>query len=135
MPSAAIHGKAATIYLGAAGAAAIPIGEMLDWSIDFDMALVDVTPLNNTWKNFVKGMMGYTLTVNGNFNPGSNQLFLSSTSAVKEAFYLYPQTGQPTQYYYGTAWIQLGKVVAGSTTAKASSGFKGTGDDSLNKNP
>lgn len=129
-----IHGKNAAVYLGAAGAAAIQIGEQLEWSIDFDMATVDVTPLGNTWKSFVKGLMGYTLTVGGNFDTSSTQLFQASTSAVAEKWYLYPDASAPTKYYYGTAWIQLGKVASGSTTSKASSSFKGTGQGSLNAN-
>lgn len=130
-----IHGKGAILYMGAAGAAAIPIGEQLDWSIDFDMAVVDTTPLNNTWKTFVKGLMGYTGTFAGNFDIASVQLFTASTSSVPEKFYLYPQgAGATTQYYYGTAWIQLGKIAAGSTTAKAASSFKMTGTGVLSFN-
>lgn len=129
-----IHGKDAVLYLGAAGAAAINIGEQLDWSLDLDMATVDTTPLNNTWKQFVKGLMGYTGSFGGNFDTASMQLWLASTSAVAEKFYLYPTVGSPTRYYYGTAWVQLGKIAAGSTTSKASSSFKiiGTGTLSLN---
>jgi hypothetical protein len=125
--SNAIHGKGAVLYLGANGAAAINVAEQLDCSLDFDMALVDVTPLNFTWKDFVKGMQGYTGAFNGNFDTTSNQIYLASTSSVAEKFYLYPQASVPTQYYYGTAWVQLGKIAAGSTTTKASNGFKITG--------
>lgn len=128
---AEIHGKGAVLYLGAAGAAAINIGEQVDWSIDMDMAVVDSTPLGLTWKQFVKGLMGYSLSFQGNFDTVSTQLFQAATSAVAEKWYLYPQ-GTSSTYYYGTAWIQLGKVAAGSTTTKASSSFKGTGQGSLN---
>lgn len=127
-----IHGKGAVLYLGAAGAAAINIGEQVDWSLDFDMATVDVTPLGNTWKSFVKGLMGYTGTFNGNFDLTSTQLWLASTSTVAEKFYLYPQGATSmTNYYYGTAWVQLGKIAAGSTTAKVSNGIKLTGQGAL----
>ena len=128
----AIHGKSAVVYLGAAGGAAINIGDQLDWSIDMDMATVDVTPLNNTWKYFVKGLMGWTAAISGNFDPQSSQLFTASTSSVVENFYLYPQASSPTAYYYGTVWVQLGKVIAGSTTAKASNSIKLTGHGTLN---
>jgi hypothetical protein len=127
---AEIHGKSAILYLGAAGAAAIQIGEQIDWSIDMDMAVVDSTPLGNTWKQFVKGLMGYNLSFQGNFDTASTQIFLAATSAVAEKWYLYPQ-GTSSTYYYGTAWIQLQKVAAGSTTTKASSSFKGTGQGTL----
>lgn len=129
-----IHGKAAVIYLGAAGAAAINIGEQLDWALDFDMATVDTTPLVNTWKQFVKGMMGWTGVIAGNFDVASTQVWLASVSAVVEKFYLYPQVSVPTSYYYGTVWVQMTKIAAGSTTAKASGGFKVTGHNALSFN-
>lgn len=122
------------IYLGAAGAAAINIGEQLDWSLDFDMATVDVTPLQQTWKSFVKGLMGYTGTIGGNFDTSSVQLWLASTSTVAEKFYIYPDAGSPLRYYYGTAWVTLGKIAAGSTTAKASSTCKLLGSGALSYN-
>lgn len=129
-----IHGKSAVVYLGAAGGVPINIGEQIDWSIDFDMALVDTTPLTNTWKTFVKGLQGYTGSFSGNFDTVSTQLWLASVSTVAEKFYLYPQASVPTAYYYGTAWIQLTKIAAGSTTSKASSGFKMTGTGVLSFN-
>lgn len=130
-----IHGKGAVIYLGAAGAVAIPLGDQVDWSLDFDMATADVTPLAQTWKSFVKGLMGYTGAFSGNFDLTSTQLWLASTSTVAEKFYLYPNGATSmTNYYYGTAWVQLGKIAAGSTTAKASNSFKLIGQGALSFN-
>lgn len=129
-----IHGKNALLYLGAAGAAAISIGEQLDWSLDFDMATVDTTPLTNTWKTFVKGLQGYTGSFSGNFDTSSVQLWSAATSTVPEKFYLYPDIAQPTRYYYGTAWVQLGKIAAGSTTTKANNSIKLTGTGALSFN-
>jgi hypothetical protein len=129
--SQAIHGKAAVLYLGANGGTAIFIAEQVDWSLDFDMAIVDVSPLNNKWKKFVKGMAGYTGAFAGNYDDSSNQLFLASLSDVAEKWYLYPNSLKMGNFYFGTAWVQLGKIAAGSTTAKASTGFKITGDGAL----
>lgn len=127
-----LHGKNAVIYLGANGATAINISEMADWSVDFDIAMADVSQLNLTWKEFVKGMIGWNGTVSGNFNPASAQLWAASISNVAEKIYIYPTSATPTSYYYGTAWIALTKVAAGSTTTKASSAFKMTGTQALN---
>lgn len=126
-----IHGKNAVVYIGAGGAAAINIGEQVDWSIDFDAAMVDVSALNQTWKGFVKGMLGFTGSMSGNFDTASTQLWLASVSDVPEKFYIYPTVASVTRYYYGTTWIALTKIAAGSTTAKASSGIKMTGDGQL----
>ncbi len=136
MSSNAIHGKGAIIYLSPGSGAAIPLAEQVDWSIDFDEALVDVTPLNNTWKSFVKGLMGWSGSFSGNFDPTSATLWTASTAATKSNLYLYPfGTSDTAKFYSGTAWIQLGKVAAGSTTSAAKSSFKATGDGALVPNP
>ena len=130
-----LHGKNAVIYLGAQGGTAVFLGEMVDWSLDGDQAIVDISSLNQSWKNFVKGMMGWTCTLAGNFNLSSSQMFSAWTSDVPENFYLYITKASMTQYYYGTAWVQLTKIAAGSTTAKASTSLKLTGDGQLYSNP
>lgn len=130
-----IHGKNAVVYLGAGGAAAINISEQSDWSIDMDNATVDVSSLNQTWKNFVKGMIGWTGTIGGNFNTAQTQLWLASIGNNAENFYLYPTSAVPGSYYYGQAWVTLNKIAAGSTTTKAASSFKLTGNGALSTNP
>lgn len=132
-----IHGKGAIIYLSpTTGSAAIPLGEQISWSIDFDMALVDTTPLNNTWKTFVKGLQGWTGAFAGNFDPASKTLWTAANDTGVQNFYLYPQgNAQTGQYYYGTCWVQLGKIAEGSTTSKANSSWKATGHNALNLNP
>lgn len=129
-----LHGKNAVIYMGSNGSAAVNVAEMADWSIDFDSAFVDVSALNQTWKEFVKGMIGYSGSFNGNFNPASTILWGAAISNVAEKFYIYPTVSSPTLYYYGTAWFSLTKVVAGSTTSKAATGMKFQGTLALNYN-
>lgn len=127
----AIHGKSAVVYLGSAtGQAAVSLGEQIDWSIDFTMALVDKTALGATWKSFVKGLQEWTGSLSGNFDIASTALFAASTDTGVENFYLYPQ-GTSTTYYYGTCWVQLGKIAEGGVAKKASNSVKLTGDGAL----
>jgi len=131
-----IHGKGAVVYLSPSGAGvAVNVGEQLSWSIDFDQAIVDTTPLVNTWKQFVKGLQGWTGTFPGNFDIGNKNLWTASIDTVPQLFYLYPRFDTPAQFYSGTAWVQLGKIAEGSTTTKASSSFKLTGQGALVSNP
>lgn len=133
MSSNAIHGKAAILYLSPGAGVAVPVSEQVDWSIDYAQPLVDVTPLNNTWRNFVKGLSEWTATFAGNFDQTSKTLWNASLASVKSSFYLYPLGSSAMgQYYWGSGWPVLGKIAAGSTTAKASQSFKMTGDDVLN---
>lgn len=131
MSSNAIHGKGALVYLSPGSGAAVPIAEQVDWAIDFEQPLVDVTPLNNTWKSFVKGLMGWTGNFSGNFDPVGNTLWTASTGTTKSAFYLYPNAASMANFYSGSGWVILGKIAAGSTTAKASTSFKIIGDGTL----
>lgn len=130
-----IHGKNAVIYLGAAGGSAINIAEQADWSIDMDIATADTSSLNQTWKQSVKGMLGWSGTFSGNFDTASTQLWLAAISNVAEKFYLYITSASMTQYYYGTAWVQLTKIAAGGVAAKANNSFKLTGTGALSANP
>jgi len=133
----AIHGKGAVIYLAPdTVTAASAVGEQISWSLDFDMALVDTTPLNTSWKEFVKGIKGWTGTFAGNFDVGNKQLWNASLEDSAVNFYLYPNwSNDPTQFYSGTVWVQLSKIAEGSTTTKASSGWKATGDGALSLAP
>jgi hypothetical protein len=138
----AIHGKGALIMVASSvNGSAQPIGQQLTWSLDFDMPIVDVSPLNHlgtevgNWKQFVKGIKGWSGAFAGNFDVGSRILWDASNADGFVPFYLYPNySNNQEQYYYGTAWIQLGKIAEGSTTTKASSSFKATGDGQLGLN-
>lgn len=126
-----IHGRSAVVYLGSAtGQAAISLGEQIDWSLDFTMALVDVTTLGSTWKSFVKGLQEWTGSLAGNFDIVNTALFAASTDTGVENFYLYPQ-GTSSTYYYGTCWVQLGKIAEGGVAKKASNTVKLTGQGAL----
>lgn len=127
----AIHGKAAVVYLGSAtGQAATSLGEQIDWSLDFNMALVDKSKLGDAWKSFVKGLMDWTGSLSGNFDIVNTNLWSAATDTGVENFYLYPQ-GTSGTYYYGTCWVQLGKIAEGGVAKKASNSVKLTGDGAL----
>lgn len=131
-----VHGKNAIIYLGdGAGGAAAEISEQNTYSIEHDFDLSDTSELGDTWKTAVKGLMGWTGKVDGNFNTTSNTLFSAATGAQVCNFYLYPNRSSMTQYYYGTAWVKLGTILAGGTTDKIKSSISLTGDGALSKNP
>jgi carbon starvation protein CstA len=49
--------------------------------------------------------------------------------------YLYPRRSTATQYYYGTAWITLGTIIAGGVTDKSKSSANLKGASALAINP
>ena len=130
-----VHGKNAIIYLGdGASGEAIEISEQNSYSIEHDFDLADTSELGDTWKTNVKGLMSFSGSIEGNFNTASNQLWSAATGSSASKFYLYPNRSNTTQYYYGTAWIKLGTVVAGGTTDKIKSSISLTGEGALSKN-
>jgi hypothetical protein len=132
MASNSVHGKNAVIYLAAsASGSPVLLGDQLSWSIDFDQAIVDTSPLNNKWKTHVKGMIGWSMACAGNFDRASKVLWDASIVDEAVPMYLYPTSLHMSLFYYGTCWVSLGKVAEGSTTSKASSSWKGTGEGEL----
>jgi hypothetical protein len=129
-----IHGKDAVIYLAPGSGAAIEVSEQNTYSIEMDFDLADTTELGDSWTTAVKGLMKWSGKIDGNFNTGSNTLWLAAVASVPCAFYLYPQRSVAANYYYGTAWVKLGTVVGGGTTDKAKSSVALIGDGTLSKN-
>ena|SRR5437762_10409149 len=132
MASNSFHGKLAVIYLASSSSGqASFMADQISWSIDFDQAIVDTSPLNNAWKTHVKGMMGWTGAFAGNYDHTSKVLWDASQADAAVPFYMYPRSSAMTQYYYGTGWVSLGKIAEGSTTSKASSSWKIQGEGAL----
>ena len=101
-------------------------------SIDMAIDFAETTPLNNLWKTRVKGLMDWSGAFGGNYDPSSAAIFNAGTDTGVEYFYLYPLGSTDlTKYYYGTCWVQPGKLAAGSTTTKASGDFKVLGQGAL----
>jgi hypothetical protein len=118
------------VYLSPGTGAAIPLGEQCDYSIELDADIQDVTSLGSTWGASVKGINKWSGSASGNFDLASKTLWSAGISTAAQTLYVYPGTGD-TLYYYGMAFIKLGKALAGGVTAKASSGFSFTGTGAL----
>lgn len=131
----AIHGKDALIYLSPGTGAAIAISEQNAYSIDSDFDLSDSSELGDTWKTNVKGLLGWSAKISGNFDTASSTLWSAHTASTVSNFYIYPQRSVLTQYYYGTAWVKLDNILSGGTTDKAKGAFSLTGEGALTPKP
>jgi hypothetical protein len=129
-----IHGSGARIYLSPGSGEAVPLGEQLEYSIELDADIQEVTALGDQWARFVKGINRWTGSASGNFDLTSKTLWSAGTSTAAQKLYIYPGTGD-TLYYYGTAFIKLSKAVAGAVSGKATSGFSFTGHGELGVKP
>ena len=98
----------------------------MDFDLDPDPAFGD------TWETAVQGMKRWSGSLSGNYdNAGEVPYDAFDANAVRK-FYLYPDRGTTTQYYYGTCWARLG--TAGGTGGRATFTSAIQGDGALSKN-
>jgi hypothetical protein len=126
-----IHGAGAILYLSPGTGEAIAVGEQVNYSIELDADIQDVSALGSTWGSAVKGLNKWSGSADGNFDVASKTLWSAGTSVSSQKFYLYPVATTTTLYYYGMVFVKLGKAIAGGVSAKGSTGFSFTGQGAL----
>lgn len=131
----AIHGKNAIIYLGGTSATAIPVAEEVDYDLNLTDSFAETSSLNQTWETYVKGMIGWTGKITGNFDPTSLNLWDASLSGSAQNLYLYPiGATSMTQYYYGTAFVMLKTLLSGGTKKAITNSIDLKGTGALSRN-
>lgn len=99
---ARIHGRNGIVYFGqACGAAASPVAYLSDWNVNFTVDTVDVTSMGDANKIYVAGLPDASGDFAGFYDDASVQFYTAATDGVPRAFYLYPNTLNATQYWYG----------------------------------
>ena len=114
---ARIHGRNGIFYCGiASGAAASPVAFMSDWTINFTVAKVDVTAMGDKNLVYVAGLPDAAGDLSGWYDDATSQTYISATDGVARNFYLYPNTNNTLNYFFGTIFPDFsvtGGVAAG----------------------
>lgn len=98
-----LHGRNGIFYAGvASGAAASPIAFLSDWSIDFTVDKVDVTAMGDSNKVYVAGLPDSAGDFSGWYDDATSQTYLASRDGVARNFYLYPNSNNTLNYFFGT---------------------------------
>lgn len=126
-----LHGRNGQVYVGiASGAAASPVAYLNDWSINFNVDLVEVTAFGDPNKIYVAGLPDASGDFSGFFDDASRQLYTAARDGVARNFYLYPSTvADPNQYFFGTILADfsvtggINAAVSIKSTWKAASGI------------
>lgn len=126
-----LHGRNGIVYVGiASGALASPVAYLNDWSINFNVDLVEVTAFGDPNKIYVAGLPDASGDFTGFYDDASRQLYTAARDGVARNFYLYPSiTADPNQYFFGTILADFsvtGGVAAAvsiKSTWKAGSGI------------
>src|SRR5215831_7831523 len=100
---ARIHGKQGVFYMGiASGATASPVTFMSDWSINFSLDKVEVTAMGDKNKVYVAGLPDAAGDFSGWYDDATSQTYIAATDGVARNFYLYPNTSNQLNYFFGT---------------------------------
>jgi hypothetical protein len=100
---ARIHGRRGRVYAGvASGGTAEPIPFLTSWTIDFTVDKVDVTCLGDQNKTYVSGLPDASGTVAGFYDTETAQFYTASQDGLARKFYLYPDTADTAEYFFGT---------------------------------
>lgn len=101
---ARIHGRNGRIYLGLASSAAVatPLPAFQKWSIKFVVDKAEVTAFGDTNKLYVAGLPDASGDFSGFYDDSNVQTYTAATDGQARNFYLYPNTNNLTQYWFGT---------------------------------
>jgi hypothetical protein len=115
------HGRNGVVYMGV-GASTDPTngvaGKMAflsDWSVSFSTDKVDVTCMGDTNLVYVAGLPDASGDFSGFMDDASAQTYVAATDGLPRNFYLYANTLEPNEYFYGTILPDFS--VTGSVTS------------------
>ena len=118
-----IHGRNGILYAGiASGAAASPVAYLSDWTVNFTVDKVEVTAMGDKTKTYVAGLPDAQGDFSGWYDDATSQTYIAATDGVARNFYLYPNTNNTLNYFFGTFFPDFS--VAGGVGAAVS--IKGT---------
>jgi hypothetical protein len=86
-----------------------------DWSISFSTNKVDVTAMGDKNLTYVAGLPDSSGDFSGFMDDESAQTYVAATDGMPRKFYLYPNSTEQTEYFYGT--ILPDYSVSGSVTS------------------
>jgi|SRR5215471_5363761 len=101
---ARIAGRNGRLYagIGSAGTAE-PIAFLSKWSLKFATDKIEVTAFGDSTKVYVSGMPDCQGDYSGFYDNATAQMYTAATDGVARRFYLYPDTTNNAQYWFGTA--------------------------------
>lgn len=118
-----IHGRNGRIYMGiTSSGTAEPLPFFADWSINFTVDKAEVTAMGDSNKVYVSGLPDASGEFSGFYDNATAQTYTAATDGVARKWYLYPDTTNTGQYWFGTILpdFSVNGGVAGAVQVKAS---------------
>lgn len=100
---ARIAGRAGRLYMNlTSGGTAEPVTYLNKWSLNFATDKVEVTAFGDASKQYVGGLPDASGDYAGWYDTATVQMYTAAVDGVARKFYLYPDNGLVTQYWFGT---------------------------------
>ena len=122
------HGRTGRLYADfstSGGGSASPVASLKQWTIDFTTDKVDATCFGDTNKQYLAGLPDSSGTFAGLYDDATASAYAAAidngTNNARN-FYLYPDTGNTGQYWFGTALFDfsIDGTVEGATAINGS---------------
>jgi hypothetical protein len=121
---AKIHGRKGSLYANlTSGGTAEQIAYLTEWSLDMSSDKVDVTAFGDTNKTYVAGLSDASGAFSGFYDNSTAQIFTAAGDGVARKLYLYPDTSNTGQYWYGTGFLDGSVSVSNSDAVKITGSF------------
>lgn len=121
---ARIHGRNAIVYFAiASGGEASAIPFQSKWSVDFSVEKAEVTAFGDTNKIYVAGLPDASGDFGGFYDDATAQTLTAAQDGVERKFYLYPNKGAATKYFFGTILADFSAEAAVNDAVKTSASW------------
>lgn len=134
-----IHGRNGIAYISPTnGAAASACAFLADWTINMTVDKVEVTAMGDKQKVYVAGLPDAAGDFSGWYDDATSQTYISATDGLSRSFYLYPNTNNLLNYFFGTIFPDfsvsggVGAAVSIKSTWNAASVIQRYGPTGLN---
>lgn len=105
---ARIAGRNGALYMNlTSGGTAEPVAFLNQWTLDQATDRTDVTAFGDTTKTYVSGLPDAQGNYSGWYDNATAQFYTAALDGVARKFYLYPDRTNASQYFWGTAFVDM----------------------------
>lgn len=100
------HGRNGRLWLAAAnGGSAAPVEGKTKYTVNMSTDKVDVTSFGDTSKTTLAGLPDGSVDIEGFYDFNGDVLITAALDGLARKWYLYPDTTDMTDYFFGTATV------------------------------
>ncbi len=126
---ARLTGKRARMYVAvSSGGTATPLAYQAQWTLSSATDTFEGTAFEDNNKTWFAGLPDASGTFSGFLDDATSQTYTASRDGQPRNMYLYPNTGDPSKYFFGSAIFDFAVTVPNNGMATVSGTWKAAGD-------